>query len=339
MYKFLVFLIQLAKVSEMNLKAIYNDFKNDLILIEQDLVRSLRTSQETLRDASLHPLEAGGKRLRPLFVLLAGRLGEYHFDRLQSLATSMELIHMATLVHDDVIDNASLRRGRKTVRTFWDDQVAMISGDFTFSRALERLGQLKNPLIHQKLSSALLQMCKGEILQFQDLFNKNQSLRHYLHRIKRKTAILFAISCQLGALVSEAKPNIIREITAYGYYVGMAFQLIDDTLDFEGDVGVIGKPVGNDLRQGNVTLPVIYALEQAQKEERIKIERFLDSDGKDGYIEDIISIVHSVGGIQFSKNLANRYLHKAICATHKLPKNTTQYTLQWIANSLANRSY
>lgn len=327
------------KVDGMNLQAIYQDFKRDLALIEHDLVVSLQTDQEALCKASLHPLEAGGKRLRPLFVLLSGQFGKYDVDKLKKLAVSMELIHMATLVHDDVIDNSSMRRGRKTVRALWDDQVAMISGDFTFSRALERITELKNPYIHRSFSQTLLHMCKGEILQFQDLFNKDQSLRNYLHRIKRKTAILFAISCQLGALVSEAEQRIIQQLHAYGYYIGMAFQLIDDILDFEGDARVVGKPVGSDLLQGNVTLPVIYALHHAPDEARKLIGRYLDSQGREESLGEVLSIIHQVGGIQYTKDLAKRYIHKAICVTKKFPECTTQHTLQWITHFLANRSY
>lgn len=323
----------------MNLQAIYQDYKNDLARIEHDLSDSLHTNQEDLYRAVVHPLEAGGKRLRPLFVLLAGKFGNYELDPLKKLAISMELIHMATLVHDDVIDQSSMRRGRKTVRTLWSDQVAMFSGDFTFSRALEKISELHNPFIHQLFSKTLLQMCKGEVLQFHDLFNKNQSLRHYLHRIKRKTAILFAISCQLGALVSQTKPRIIRQLTAYGYSVGMAFQLIDDILDFKGKVDVIGKPTGSDLRQGNVTLPVIYALHHASTPERMKIERYLESQGKEESIDEILPIVDKAGGIEFTRDLASRYVHKAIETTKQLPKNPTQYTLQWIAQFLVHRPY
>lgn len=323
----------------MNLQAIYQEFQSDLKLIEHDLVVSLQTDQEALYNAALHPLEAGGKRLRPLFVLLAGQFGNYDLDKLKKLAISMELIHMATLVHDDVIDNSSIRRGRKTVRALWDDRIAMISGDFTFSRALERITELKNPHIHQIFSHTLLQMCKGEILQFRDLFNKDQSLRNYLHRIKRKTAILFAASCQLGALVSLAEQGIIRQLWAYGYYIGMAFQLIDDILDFEGNASVVGKPVGSDLRQGNITLPVIYTLSHARLEDKMKIERYLDSQGREESLGEILAMVKKVGGIHFTKELAQQYLHKAINVTKKLPECTTQHTLQWITHFLANRSY
>lgn len=323
----------------MNLAAIYQDFQMDLKHIEYDLINSLQTEQKDLHAASLHPLKAGGKRLRPLFVLLAGQFGNGDKDKLNKLATAMELIHMATLVHDDVIDHSSTRRGQKTVRALWDDQIAVTTGNFIFSRALEQISEFKDPVIHQLFSSILLHMCKGEILQSRDLFNINQSLRHYLHRIKRKTAILFAISCQLGSLVTKADPQITQMLYTYGYYVGMAFQLIDDVLDFEGTEDVIGKPAGSDLRQGNITLPVIYALEYASNKESERIKRYIMTYGESESIEEILSIVHQAGGIQYTKELAKRYLHKANLITTELPECRAQYSLQWITHFLANRTY
>jgi heptaprenyl diphosphate synthase len=322
----------------MKLLDIYEQLQGDLKIIEEELAVSLETSQDRLNQSSGHLLEAGGKRIRPLFVLLSGHFGQYDIHRLKRVAVPLELIHMATLVHDDVIDDAETRRGRKTVKAQWDNRVAMYTGDYIFARSLQVVTEIEDPAVHRILSRSILDMCRGEIEQVRDFYDASPSVRRYFRRIKRKTALLMAVSCQLGGLVSRAEDWIVRNLYLYGYYVGMAFQITDDVLDFIGDESVLGKPAGSDLRQGNVTLPVIYAL-RTSEEGRDRILTYLQSGGRKIPLSIVLDIVRSSGGIDYSLNLAERYLEKALSVLHRLPSCEARDSLERIARFVGSRSY
>jgi heptaprenyl diphosphate synthase len=323
----------------MNLQDIYHSLNKDLEFIEQELARSIDTGHTALRDASSHLLKAGGKRMRPVFVLLAGHFGHYDITRLSRVAVALELIHMATLVHDDVIDDAETRRGRRTVKAEWDNRVAMYTGDYIFARALKELSALDDSRVQGILAEAIRLMCLGEIEQIQDLFSEHLSLKRYLRRIKRKTALLMAISCHLGALVAGASAEHVRLLRAYGYYVGMAFQLTDDVLDLTGDERTLGKPAGSDLRQGNVTLPVIHVLRSGTAGEQELIRSYLRSGGREGNLAEILDIVRRGGGIEQTLNLSRRYLDKAIGCLNRLPASHQRESLRLIAEFIVRRSY
>lgn len=323
----------------MRLQDIYEDLKKDLQSIEQELTEAVASRDSQLASAASHLLHAGGKRIRPVFVLLSGRFGSYDLERLKCIAVPLELIHMATLVHDDVIDDAETRRGRKTVKAQWDNRVAMFTGDFLFARALEVVSRIGHPRIHRILSRAIVQMCRGEIEQIRDFYNDRQLLLRYLHRIKRKTALLMAISCQLGALASDADEEMVRVLYRYGYYVGMAFQITDDVLDLTGDEQQLGKPAGSDLRQGNVTLPVIHTLQYGTREDRERILAYLRSRGEKVPLDEVLARVRHAEGVPFALNLAERYLEKALSMVDALPPINARDSLRMIARFVGTRTY
>jgi heptaprenyl diphosphate synthase len=308
-------------------------------MVERRLAQSMETDESELKASSMHLLRAGGKRMRPVFVLLAGRFGNYNREQLFPVAVALELVHMATLVHDDVIDNAAIRRGQQTVKARWDNRVAMYTGDFIITRALQEVSMISTPEVHQVLAQAIYLMCSGEIDQIRDLYEPKQSMKQYLSRIKRKTALLMSISCHLGALVSGATPKVVQQLRLYGYYVGMSFQLTDDVLDITGDEKTLGKPAGSDLRQGNVTLPVIYALQHASSEDQQKLELYLTSAGKTGSPTDMLEIVRKSGGTTFTLELSSRYLQKALDQLTKLPANLEQDLLKMLAEFIVGRNY
>lgn len=324
----------------MKLWDIYATMKQDVSYIEEQLERSIANDLRTLNDASLQLLKAGGKRIRPVFVLLAGKFGTYDLERLKYVAVPLELIHMASLVHDDVIDDADTRRGQLTVKAKWDNRVAMYTGDYIYGQALVLATELQDPQIHRILSKAMVQMCIGEMEQIRDFFNTSQSERQYLLRIRRKTALLIAISCQLGAIASGASAAIGRQLYRFGYNVGMAFQIRDDVLDLTGTEAQLGKPPGNDIRQGNLTLPVIYALEETGRRQALlrDIERIRRMNGH----TDVSSILHNIresAGIRRAELLAERYINKAIHALEQLPDIRARKNLRDIAYFIANRSH
>ncbi|WP_142504318.1 polyprenyl synthetase family protein [Melghirimyces algeriensis] len=323
----------------MKMKDIYTSLKKDLRDIERELKRSVQSEHQELNRSAVHLLEAGGKRMRPVFVLLAGRFGYYEMESLKQVAVALELIHMATLVHDDVIDNAATRRGRPTVKAKWDNRVAMYTGDYILARSLEVASRIQNPVAQRVLARAMHQMCKGEIEQIRDLYRTDLSFLRYLHRIKRKTALLMAVSCELGALVSGADSQVVRRLRLYGYFIGMAFQITDDVLDLTGDEMTLGKPAGSDLRQGNVTLPVIYILKKGREEDRKRIIRYLHSEGRSGSLPEILQQVRHSEGILCAHQLADQYLNKGLRMLEGLPEGKAKESFRLIAKFIARRSY
>lgn len=319
----------------MNLIDIYKELKNDLHYIEDELHRTVDTPHMLMKQTSAHLLHAGGKRIRPMFVLLGGKNGNYDLEKLKAVAVALELIHMATLVHDDVIDDAERRRGKLTVKAKWDNQIAMYTGDYIIAQALSYITQLDNPRIHQVLSKAIVEMCLGEIEQIRALYQWNQSLRTYFLRIKRKTALLMAVSCQLGGLVCDTSEEVTQALYRYGYYVGMAFQITDDILDFTGTEKQLGKPAGSDLLQGNITLPVLASF----KDPVVRNLIISEFDQKNPNMSQIIELVKTSGGITFAKEIAQRYLHKARETVLQLNSAKSQETFMSITQFIEQRNY
>ncbi len=324
----------------MNLMYIYMRMKKDMQRIESEIERSIQTDLRLLQQSSLHLAKAGGKRIRPIFVLLAGEFGEYDLDRLKHIAVPLELIHMATLVHDDVIDDADKRRGQLTVRSKWDNKVAMYTGDYIFSRALIDVTNLENPRIHQILSHAIVQMCLGEMEQIRLFFELNQSLKDYLLRIKRKTALLLAISCQLGAIAVNAREEYVRALYDFGYHAGMAFQITDDLLDIEGTEAQIGKPPGSDVRQGNITLPYLLAMQEPESGPYIteQLELFRDT-GEPALVESLVKQIRAHDAVQATRAIAHRYIENAKQALDRLPDCKAKSDLRKIATFIEERTY
>lgn len=324
----------------MKIMDIFGALKKDMDFIEQQLYRSIDGDDGILSETSLHLLKAGGKRLRPVFVLLGGKFGNYDLQQLQYIAVPLELIHSASLVHDDVIDDAETRRGKPTVKSKWDNRIAMYTGDYIYAKALMQVTQLGNPYIHRTLAKAMVQMSIGEMEQIRDFFNTEQSVRDYLLRIRRKTALLIAISCQLGAMAAEAPDKVNLLLYRYGYNVGMAFQIRDDLLDLFGTEKVIGKPPGSDMRQGNITLPVLYALQEPELREPLVREiRGIQAGDGSGDVSRAIEMIRTSPGIHRAEELADRFIRKALDALSELPDNKSRAHLQDIAHFVNKRSY
>jgi len=324
----------------MKLMQLYASMKSDLQAIEDDMASTVSSDLPALTETSMHLLKAGGKRIRPVFVLLSGKFGSYSLDTLKKVAVPLELIHMATLVHDDVIDDAETRRGQLTVKSKWDNRIAMFTGDYIYAKALTVITDLEKPRIHQILSGSIVQVCIGEMEQIRDFFNVDQSVRNYLKRIRRKTALLIAISCQLGAMATDAPDRYSRALYKFGYNVGMAYQIIDDLLDLCGTEKAIGKPPGSDLRQGNITLPVLYALREDAIRDKLlaEIAAIEESDGKSDS-SAAVKLVRGSEGIKVAEKLADRYTEKALRALDALPDVPAKKNLADIARFVAKRSY
>ncbi|AVQ99234.1 heptaprenyl diphosphate synthase component II [Oceanobacillus iheyensis] len=321
----------------MKLARIYSFLKRDLDIIEESLNEVFQAEHPILHAASTELLKAGGKRIRPVFVILSGQLGRYQPDRVKTVAVSLELIHMATLVHDDVIDDASLRRGQPTIRELYGNRVAMYTGDYILARALEEITQIEDTPVHQLLSRTIVEVCVGEIEQIKDKYNWDQGLRDYLRRIKRKTALLIATSCQLGALVSDLTEAQANKLYKYGYYIGMSYQIIDDILDFTSTEKELGKPSGSDLLQGNITLPVLYAMKDKKFASVLKSAIQANDTLDEEQLGNILYALKNTDAIEQSYQLSELYLQKALKALEELPEGRAKHTLENIAKYIGKR--
>lgn len=321
----------------MKLLQLYQRFHEDIATIERCIAESVATSQETLHEVAMHLLQAGGKRVRPIFVLLCGQFGRYDVLRLAEVAIPLELIHMATLVHDDVIDQAATRRGKPTIFAQKGARVAMYAGDYLLGRAMTVSAQVRIPAVHRIVAKTMVQMVVGEFQQMRLFGQIEQTVYDYLLRIRRKTAMLIATSCQAGALISEVSERVANRLYAYGYNVGMAFQIQDDVLDLTGTAQQLGKPPGSDLRQGNVTLPVLYAMQDPMVYEAVR--RCFLSNAESSAVEQAVALIRESDGIQRAEALAQRYCARALCVLDSLPAVEAREDLRTTAQILLERAY
>ncbi|AIY05751.1 heptaprenyl diphosphate synthase component II [Planococcus sp. PAMC 21323] len=324
-------------MEKMKLKLLYSDLKPELEMIEKELEQAVDSESLLLNDASLHLLQAGGKRIRPVFVLLAGKFGNYDIDVMKKVAVPLELIHMASLVHDDVIDDSEIRRGQPTVKAQWNNSVAMYTGDFILARALERITEIESPRVHEILSKTLIEVCRGEIIQIQDKYRLDQNLRDYFRRIKRKTALLISSSCELGALVSGTDEKTAAHLRRFGYFIGMSFQIIDDILDFTSTDEELGKPAGSDFIQGNMTLPILCARKDPKLYTMLKDNLNRDLSDEERY--KVVEAVRNSSGIEEAKAMSERYLQKALRELSFLPKGQGVKTMRKIAFFIGKRKF
>lgn len=324
-------------MEKIKLMSLYTDFRKDVAYIEKELERSVQSSSPIVRQASLHLLKAGGKRIRPIFVILAAQFGNYSLQNASKVAVSLELIHMASLVHDDVIDDSDMRRGLETVKAKWNNRVAMYAGDFIFSRALTSIGEIEKEAVHRILAETMLEICKGEIIQIDFQRQKDQNLRDYLQRIKRKTALLLASSCELGALSANADEETVRRLKRYGYFTGMAFQIVDDILDITSTDAELGKPAGSDLLNGHITLPILYIKDDIQFQPYM--EKAFAGNMSEPERQQMLQYIRESHAIEKAQCVSDLYLAKALQELESLPEGKSKKSLIQIADFIGQRKY
>lgn len=327
----------MSVLEKLQLLSLYANFRKDLTFIEKELERSVDSASPIIRQASLHLLRAGGKRIRPIFVILSSEFGNYSLEDVSKVAVSLELVHMASLVHDDVIDDSDMRRGLQTVKAKWNNRIAMYTGDYIFSRALISIGEIEIPAVHQLLAKTMLEICEGEIIQIEQQRKIEQTLRDYLRRIKRKTALLLSSSCELGALVSGAEPSVVRRLSRFGYYAGMSFQITDDILDIISSDEELGKPAGSDLLNGHLTLPILYIKDHPAFIPYM--ESCFDGTLTEKNREEMLSYVRNSGAIEKAQAVSNLYLHKALHEISSLPEGNAKKAFEKIAAFIGKRNY
>ncbi len=318
-----------------------NEIKQELEKVEIFLNNYINFSHPSIKESSRHILQAGGKRIRPAFVLLSGSFfKDTPKDKLISLAAAVELIHMSSLVHDDVIDEADFRRGKPTIRVLRGNKFSLHVGDYLLGQALKLVDPKNNKEIANILSKVSVEMCQGEIQQLVSAYDPKQSVKSYLYRIKRKTALLIAASCQIGAIAANATPKQVYAFYKYGYYLGMAFQIKDDVLDFEANSKTLGKPAGSDLVQGILTLPAILTLKKEDSDSKrlaeLIVSKFAQGE-KD--LEEALKIIKTGDAIENSLNYLSKYVDLAKKQVDYLPKCSFQKSLFKIADYIKEREY
>lgn len=282
---------------------------NELAIVEKELASVIVSQEDTVTDIGSHLLRAGGKRLRPaLFILCAKSKGAETAGL--PVAVAIELIHMATLVHDDVIDGAATRRSLPTANARWGNHVSVLTGDYLFAKAFSLIAANAGAEALTVLTDSICAICEGEISQASDLFNPQQTEEAYLSRIGKKTAVFIAASCELGAMAAGLPAAEVSALREYGHAIGMAFQITDDILDVTASAEQIGKPAGNDLRQGVLTLPVIHALvsspQRGELAELIGTKELSATDVARG-----IAIVRETDAVEYAYGRVSQYLAAA----------------------------
>ncbi|HZK34857.1 MAG TPA: polyprenyl synthetase family protein [Bacillota bacterium] len=289
------------------------DIYEELSLVDTFIRESLKSNQRVLDQALKDLLNRGGKKLRPALLLLAAQFGQYDRRTIIPLASAVEILHMATLVHDDVIDESDLRRGRPTTGSRFGNDVAVFTGDFLFTRAFSLITRTTSPDNMHHLAYAIKAICEGEIDQFEARYKSDISSISYLKRIARKTAVLFSLSSYVGAVEGKCSNNEAKLLKKLGHDFGMAFQITDDILDYSGDESDLGKPLLSDFQQGVYTLPVIYTYENDKYEDRIR--NYMGRDDLEP--EEIIKVgqlVEQGGGLDYARGMARTYIER--CRDH-----------------------
>lgn len=289
----------------------------DLVEVEKELVKAATSSDGVLADVSLAILNAGGKRLRPVLVLLAGMVGDYNLDRLMPAAVASELIHMASLIHDDILDDAATRRGIPTINSVWGEQIAIAAGDFLFARAFELLSRTPIRAVEIMVKAAV-DLSLGEFDQMITAHVIDQSMSDYVQKAKRKTAALFAACCQVGSYLSGAPEAEVAALTRYGEDLGVAFQIYDDVLDIIGGKET-GKAIGVDVRDGTVTVPMLYALEAFGKNNQLATI-IANTTPSDEEIEAALAMINESGAVSRTKDTARSYVNTALDSLKVLSK-------------------
>lgn len=322
----------------MDMAAVVRMMRDDLDAVERQFERNLDSRVPLIQTVGRYVLTSGGKRIRPLLLLLSARLCGYRGERAVPLASIVEFIHTATLLHDDVVDDADLRRGQKSANTVWGNEATVLVGDFLFSKSFALMVADGDLRILRAMADATTALAEGEILELLRTCDLDVTVDDYLEVIVNKTAVLIAAACEVGALLGDAAEDRVTALREYGMDVGVAFQLVDDCLDFVGDRERFGKPVGADLEEGKITLPVIHALARASAEERERVARLVEqesfSDADRAWVREF---VERHGGIEAAMAMAGERIAAAKARLGAFPSCPERDALEVVADYVVAR--
>lgn len=316
-----------------------NVLKDDLVAVDT-LIRERMSSDNAPRipEVTAHLVDAGGKRVRPMLTLAAARMFEYVGQDHHRLATAVEFIHTATLLHDDVVDESAQRRGRPTANLLWDNKSSVLVGDYLFARSFKLMVETGSLRVLDILSDAAATIAEGEVLQLTAAANLSTTEEIYLAVVRGKTAALFAAACEVGGIVGGASEDQITALRTYGDALGVAFQIADDLLDYGGDTSATGKNLGDDFRERKLTLPVIKAVAKADTEERAFWQRTIEKgDQKDGDLDHALTLIAKHGTMSATRDDALNWTARAKDALAVLPEHDLRDMMRDLADYVVAR--
>ncbi|MBT1071571.1 polyprenyl synthetase family protein [Pelotalea chapellei] len=297
------------------MQAALNIIGDELKSVEQQFVKDLESDVPLIRKVGEYVLSSGGKRVRPALLLLAARLCGYTGDKAVPLASVIEFIHTATLLHDDVVDSATLRRGLASANTLWGNEASVLVGDFLFSKSFSLMVAVGSLDILRVLSAATTIIAEGEVMQLLCTGELDLTEEQYINVVRAKTAILMSAACEAGAILGEVTPERRRALADFGMDLGIAFQLMDDTLDYTATEEEFGKSIGHDLEEGKITLPLIHTLRQCKSDERDTIAAVIEKDEMSlEEFREVSALVKQYGGIDYAVASAQCYIKR--CSDH-----------------------
>ncbi len=310
----------------------------DMSAVNRLIYDRLSSDVALINQMGRYIVNSGGKRLRPLLVLLSARALDYNDTKHIDLASIIEFIHTATLLHDDVVDASEMRRGKETANAVWGNEASVLVGDFLYSRAFQMMVDVGNMRIMEIMSKATNVIAEGEVLQLLNCGDASTTEERYLEVIHFKTAKLFEAACQVGAVISGSDAKSEKAMADYGMYLGTAFQLIDDVLDYSATAEEMGKNIGDDLAEGKPTLPLIYAMQHGSAAEATLIRNAIESSGLDN-IDAVIETIHTTGALTYTAEVARVEAEKAADVIGHLPASPYRDALYTLTEFSVNRSY
>lgn len=323
----------------MTAKDALNLVKEDIEKVEQFLKDDIKTSVPLINEVILYLLSSGGKRLRPVFLALSARMCGYKGENIPAMSAVIEYIHTATLLHDDIIDGAKYRRKRPTANSLYGNDVAVLCGDFLYSRSYITLTEYGAKQVQMILSSAALTMSEGEVIQLLKTGDINLTFDDYIQIITRKTAVLFSAACEIGGRLAEVSKDKIKALKDFGYYLGLGFQMTDDILDYMGNPEITGKKNGTDLFEGKLTLPVIKTLEKADDNEKsIITEMFKKKERNDDDLKILKDIMVKYDIEKISEKTADEYINKSLNSLNIFEDNDYRKALITLALAMVGRT-
>ncbi len=307
--------------------------QKDLEEIERELENNLNPYLDLVRETASHLLFSGGKRFRPLLMVLCARLCGYSGNNDKLFSTAFEYLHAATLLHDDLVDGADLRRGKPVAHSIWGAPTTVLVGDFLLARALSVGAKTGRMQVIEALSEVTEQMSQGEILQLLRKGRLELTEEEYLDVIFRKTAVLIQAACRVGAIIADGKKAEESALSAYGLNIGFAFQMADDLLDYTSETEVLGKATGADLREGKLTLPLIYALKAADGQDRKEMQKIVQNRNfSQAEFQILVELMNAYGGLAYTREKAAAYIDTAKSALDRFEPSETKDILLFVAD-------
>jgi len=321
----------------MDIPAIRELIADDMNAVDALILQRLHSDVVLINQIGHYIVNSGGKRLRPMIVLLAARALGYQGDKHIDLAAVIEFIHTATLLHDDVVDGSDMRRNRDTANAVWGNAASVLVGDFLYSRAFEMMVDVDRMRVMEILSHATNRIAEGEVLQLLNCNDPDTDEHKYREVILRKTATLFEAGSRLGAVLNDSTPKEEQALADYGLHLGIAFQIIDDALDYSSSGEEIGKNIGDDLAEGKPTLPLIRAMQVGTPEQRATLREAIEKGGRE-YIDVVMAAIESTDAIEYTSRLAEEEAAKAIAALEALPPSYYRSALAALAEFSVQRT-